>query len=334
MIKKSKIIDHPALLLAFWFAYLLATFSGIIRYKYILDDSGVKLLRILFTGIWKSSILFLIAFLIVLAYWIWKYLRKQVKNKSKFSFNLIGISSMPMFVFTSYLLKLNDMNYPNYLYTRFGLTVSGMSLVSNISFDLSILYILFLLSENHKFLGLVLRENRKLADILLKESGLILPFRSNKKALSLLVFLVLLAHAFSPFTMFSSYLSLTRLPYSRFFSHFEYVQELKRVPENAMIILPPQGVKWPAIGNLPVSRYFLFPRELVSSAYLTDQERAQELGDLYFAYLPNSAIDDSFWPDINETGKEIAFSEESMLNYLTLNVFYEDSQVTIYHIIF
>ncbi len=289
----------------------------------MIKGGGIEFLRILFAGIWKSSVLFLAVFLILLAYWIWKYSKAQVKNKNKIPFNIIGISSIFMFYFSNHLLKLDNIYYSNYLYSKFGLTVSSINLVSNISFCLLFLYVLFILSEK-----------REVIDMLIKESGLVLPLKSNREVFSLLAFLVLLAYAFSPFTMFNSYLSLVNLPYSRFFRHFDYIEELERVPENAKVILPAQGADWPAIGNLPVSRYFLFPRELVSSIYLTDQNAAQGLRDSYFINLPSPADDGSFWPNIDEANKQIVFKEGIVLNYRALEIFYSSSHITIYHIIF
>lgn len=323
MKKIDKIISRPVLLLAFWLLYLFATFFGFVRYKYMTKGGGVELLRILFSGIWKSSVIFLAVFLILLAYWIWKYLKAQVGNKSKIPINIIGISSIFMFYFSNQLLRLDNIYYSNYLYSKFGLTVSSVNLVSKISLYILFLYIFFILSEK-----------REIIDLLIKESGLVLPLKSNKKVFSLLVFLVLLAYAFSPFTKFDSYLSLVDLPYSRFFRHFDYIEELKRVPENAKVILPAQSGDWPAIGNLPVSRYFLFPRELVSSIYLTDQNVAQGLGDLYFINLPSPTNDGSFWPNIDEANNQIIFKEGVVLNYRTLEIFYSSSHIMIYHIIF
>jgi hypothetical protein len=289
----------------------------------MIKGGSVDFLRILFAGIWKSSVFFLAVFLILLAYWIWKYLKAQVKNKNKIPFNIIGISSIFMFYFSNHLLKLYNIYYSNYLYSTYGLTVSSINLVSKISFYLLFLYVLYILSEK-----------REIIDMLIKESGLVLPLKSNKEVFSFLAILVLLAYAFLPFIMFNSYLSLVKLPYARFFEHFDYIEELERVPENAKVILPVQGPDWPAIGNLPVSRYFLFPRELVSSIYLTNQNVAQGLGDLYFINLPTRANNGSFWPNIDEASKQVVFKEGIALNYRTLEIFYSSSQITIYHIIF
>lgn len=45
----------------------------------------------------------------------------------------------------------------------------------------------------------------------------------------------------------------------------DYYEFIKRnTPENAKILIPPQGFPWPMSGNAAYSRYFLYPRHLIS----------------------------------------------------------------------
>lgn len=49
------------------------------------------------------------------------------------------------------------------------------------------------------------------------------------------------------------------------FKVLDYYEFIKiNTPENAKILIPPQAMPWPMIGNAAYSRYFLYPRHLVS----------------------------------------------------------------------
>lgn len=48
---------------------------------------------------------------------------------------------------------------------------------------------------------------------------------------------------------------------------YDYAEFIKReLPEDARILVPPQGFPWPATGNVAYFRYFLYPRHLVNGA--------------------------------------------------------------------
>ncbi len=44
--------------------------------------------------------------------------------------------------------------------------------------------------------------------------------------------------------------------------YYEFVK--RKTPEKAKILIPPQGFPWPMTGNAAYSRYFLYPRHLIS----------------------------------------------------------------------
>lgn len=44
--------------------------------------------------------------------------------------------------------------------------------------------------------------------------------------------------------------------------YYEFVK--RNTPENSKILIPPQGFPWPMSGNAAYSRYFLYPRHLIS----------------------------------------------------------------------
>ncbi len=57
---------------------------------------------------------------------------------------------------------------------------------------------------------------------------------------------------------------------------YEYAEFIKRqTPEDAVILVPPQGFPWPATGNIAYFRYFLYPRNLINGA---EKEPKVDLG--------------------------------------------------------
>jgi hypothetical protein len=44
--------------------------------------------------------------------------------------------------------------------------------------------------------------------------------------------------------------------------YYEFVRQ--NTPENSVVLIPPQGMPWPMTGNAAYSRYFLYPRHLIS----------------------------------------------------------------------
>lgn len=70
---------------------------------------------------------------------------------------------------------------------------------------------------------------------------------------------------FSPtndLTLFSNELKLRQRIGPEVYDYYEFVKN--NTPEDARILIPPQGLPWPRIGNSAYSRYFLYPRYLVS----------------------------------------------------------------------
>jgi hypothetical protein len=48
---------------------------------------------------------------------------------------------------------------------------------------------------------------------------------------------------------------------------YEFIK--RNTPEDAVILIPPQALPWPMIGNAAYSRYFLYPRHLISGLEVT-----------------------------------------------------------------
>ena len=77
-------------------------------------------------------------------------------------------------------------------------------------------------------------------------------------------------------------------------------------PVNANIVLPPQGIDWPALSNPPVVRYFLYPRNLISAKVVTNN-LFDELGTLYFVLINDTDIKN--WPLLDKEKKTVIFHE-------------------------
>ena len=323
MRKLLRLLFHPLSLPLIWAMYIFTTFFGMVRYFYIVKfGGGERILRLLFSGVWFSSIVFFVIFLITLALWVRRYLEKGISVKSKISFAVVGISSVVMFIVSNVLLKLEDINYANYLYSRFGFTQYNVELVNTISLLVSLFFVVFVFYENQ------LRTNI----VASKYKGIDF-HRSPKEIIALLFLAILFWYALLPFLRRKNYLSYLNLSYEMQFEDYQYIEELRSVPEDAKVILPVQSSKWPAISNPPIVRYFLYPRVLISSLYITDQERANSLEEAYFIGLKSSR-DGSLWPNVDKERNKIMFKEDVTLIYRELISFTTRDAMIVYKIVF
>lgn len=298
-----------------WFSFLLTSVSGIARYFYLFKLDQNNVIRFLLSGFWKSSVIFALLFLVILAFWIWKYLRIGISGKNKVSFVAVAISSIFTLSISQGLLQLENSNYPNYLYSTFGLTRSSIELVSNIS-----LLILLLL------IGFVFFEKMRIGRPKL--------LFSSKKIATLFFLGILIWYSALFFLNIADNLGYSKLTYPEVFTGYDYIEELNLiVPQNAKVILPEQSWEWPALGNLPIVRYFLYPRILISSSYIADQKKANSFGDAYFIVLRNDA-DGLGWPKIDEKNKRITFKGDTTLSYQKLILFSHRNAMNIYRIVF
>lgn len=103
----------------------------------------------------------------------------------------------------------------------------------------------------------------------------------------------------------------------------DYYEFIKRnVPENEKILIPPQGCPWPMTGNAAYSRYFLYPRHLISGKEKEpglDLKKENikyvliawgEVGELEFGLTPG-------WPKFPVPAKKIIYKKEytEIFNY-------------------
>ena len=324
MKKLLKLLFHPLSLPLIWAMYIFTTFFGMVRYSYIVKfGGGERILRLLLSGVWYSSTVFLIIFLTTLALWVKRYLEKGISVKSKISFAVVGIFSVVMFIVSNVLLRLEDINYPNYVYSRFGLSQYNVELVNIVSLLVSLFLAGFVFYEN---------ERRSRSTVVSKHKGIDF-HRSPEKIIALLFLMILLWYALVPFLKRKDDLSYLTLSYEMQFEDYWYIKELRSVPEDAKVILPVQSYEWPAISNPPIVRYFLYPRVLISSLYITDQERANSLGEAYFIGLKREK-NGFLWPSIDKEKNKIMFKEDATLTYRKLILFSTRDAIIVYKIVF
>jgi hypothetical protein len=114
---------------------------------------------------------------------------------------------------------------------------------------------------------------------------------------------------------------------------YKYIKLLsENSPEDAIVIHPPQGNKWPAIGNQPVLRYFLFPRTLVSGALISKQKFVESLGEAFFVVIDPGG--EREWPLIDYKNKTLIFNEFDYIKYKKLLLIYGNDVSKVYKINF
>ncbi|MFZ3301254.1 MAG: hypothetical protein WA152_00900 [Microgenomates group bacterium] len=115
---------------------------------------------------------------------------------------------------------------------------------------------------------------------------------------------------------------------------YKYLKLLsKHTPSDSLIIHPPQGDLWPAIGNQPVARYFLFPRGLVSGAIILDDSMTIEIRVAYFVEIIGDK-DRPTWPIIDNGKNEIIFNNLNSVKFKKLDIIYKSEEGIIYRILF
>lgn len=310
MKKIFRLIAHPLTLFSVWTMFISTYAAGLLRYRNILAGNETESFQVVLSGMWRSSSVFAGVFLCILFVWLYLYLRAGLGLKNKIVFFGVGLSALPILLVSGYLIKLEDRNYNNYLYTQYGLTKGSLELVSNISLLLCFLVIAFVIYEWRLKNG-----SKRLATEVVEVGNLHLSWRQ----ITALPFLALLVwYSLSPFLQARGFLSYVEFSYAKQFENFDEITTLNNlVPTDAKIILPPQSSTWPAISNIPITRYFLHPRILVSSSYVVSQESANVLKTAYFIVLSKG---ETSWPVIKEDEKLISFIPGVSVSFRSLAI--------------
>lgn len=284
MNKILKIIFTPALLIITWILYLMSFPSAIVRYHYLQNpEVNFHILGKLANIYWHLGMFLMILYLVFLLIYVWVFVKKKEVIKNQFVYYILGISSVAAFVIATYLLGLEIANYSNFLYSEYGITKESVYWLSNTSLLTSLIFAGFL----------YLRQKYEIGK---KDSSTI-------KIISYFVLGILCWNSLISVAKVSDYLWYSRFSYDWVFENYESIKTLqKEVPQDGIVVIPPQDKDWPDISNGPIVRYFLFPRVIVSSQY--PGLKQNEFDEVYFAILKKG---DKTWPFIDEDKKTLKF---------------------------
>jgi len=310
-----------------WLSFLLSPLLSVFRLYFVVKSDilnihivGLSTLFLYFPFFISSAVL------IILIFWFRRFIDKKISETHKKTLRFLSISSVVFLVIARGLLVLEQKNYPNFLYEHFGLTVPQMELMSFVA-ALELIVFLFMLLYNRSFK--LTKQNRQG-----RATGLAIGEKSSL-FLALVGLSGLMILSIYPFVSWARLYGEVKGGFeSRIGVHYKYMVFLaENSPPDVKIIHPPQGVKWPAIGNQPVLRYFLFPRTLISGALLDNQEFAQQIGIAYFVEIdPLSHL--THWPKIDERNKTIIFDERTEIKYKTIETVFKSDEGSVYLIYF
>lgn len=327
---RTKLLS-PRILLITWLCFLLSPLLNIFRLYFVIKHD---LLPFDLRGFSSLLLYFPIACsvfaAIVLILWFKEYIDKRLTPSHINSLRLLTIYSLCFLVVDKYLLVLEEKNYPNYVYEHFGIIVSQLELMFFVN-ALQITFFIFVYS-----FSLSSTANKKINKGLQKyKKSVSVNKIGNSIYFMLMGISILIVNSFGSFlhipTMIRQELGGFE---SRVGPHYKYIKAIiDNVPESSNVIHPPQGSKWPAIGNQPILRYFLFPRVLISGALLNNYEIASKIDMAYFVLI-DPEFKDTRWPDIDSLNKNIVFDEINEVNYSELIELNTNSTVKVYKVIF
>jgi len=330
-----KIVTKPKFLIITWFIFLLSPLLSVFRYFFVVKN---PIFGLHIKGL--STLLFYFPFIIslivsfVLFYWFKEFIDKEIPRTHKKTLTVLSLLSAVFLIFARILLDMEHNNFPNFLYSNYGITVVQLELMSFIA-AIEILICLSILAYSTNFRINNAGNVKKIVDK--RKSHTLRSSKVDRAAFYLAIagfsgLLVLSANTFLNWRALSS--GEEGGFETRIGRHYKYLDSLtNHTPMKARIIHPPQGDKWPAIGNQPVIRYFLFPRTLISGILLDNQEIATEFKEAYFVEIDPSS-QETHWPIIDMFGKTVIFDEKNEVKYNTLETVFESEGISVYKIIF
>ena len=320
-------IYSPLVLTILWVVFLLSPLLSIFRRYYVVNS---KFFNFHITGLSTIFLVFpiVVSFVvfIILVLWFKRSIDKKITEPQKKTMIFFSVSSLIFLIVARSLIIWEQGNYPNFLYQHLGLTIFQMELMSFVT-ALELFLFFFLVVFTQSF-GKPKQEQK---EIIKDQAG-------NEKYSSFLALAGLSILMILSIFTFVGWTYVYKGPKKGFESvlgvQYKYVYLLAtHTPPDVKIIHPPQGEKWPATGNQPVLRYFLFPRTLISGALLNNQEFAQEIGSTYFVEIdPLSNI--TSWPKIDEKEKTIIFDQSTKIEYKVLEIVFKSVEGTVYKLDF
>lgn len=308
--KFTKLIYNPKILMTIWVFFLTSPLVDTLN-LFLLQKLSASNLRLgLIFSVFHKVYLPIFSVFVILFFILWyiNILSPNLLTRGHHMMLLsIGLSSIVYNISVQLLLNLEQINYSNFLYSRFGLrpeTLSFVSIVNLIIIAIIISFYVTLLTQS------IVNKKTKIKYI----------FNFNIY-ISLIGLTVSIALSLYPFLNIFRLFHEVKQSYSeRLGPSYSYVQALvDSSPDNSTVIHPPQSQNWPLVGNQPVIRYFLFPRILVSGALITNQSTVEKLNDLYFVKIFADANAPE-WPTIDKAKNTIIFDQINKIKYKSLNL--------------
>lgn len=302
-------ITKATTLILVWLIFIGSYVSNFFRYKHILLGEENNILKYVYAGFWYTSNIWAFLLFLILVVWFYTYLHGKLDKLSKGAFVVVSVFSIITLYLSNKLINLEYSNYSNYIYSQYGITKDSLTILFVVSLIFVILLGLFIYNEVY-----ISKTSKKVI--------------SNNKITPILFMSILLWYCLQLFINSREYINLSKFTYDKEFANYKYIMALTEfVPESGNVVLPPQSSKWPDISNIPIVRYFLYPRILISATYLVDQESINNFNEVYVVNLGN-------WPNINVGEKSISFDDKNTYYYKTLETTKIDNDVEVYKIKF
>lgn len=318
MKKIYQLLLSPQALTIIWVIFLCSPILGVLRLKFLINPSlNTFHINGLSSVIYYFPYLLSIIALLIIVLRFVAFTKGKLISESKYNMWFISLLTIGFLVVSQILINSEYSEYPNYLYSRFGITINqlkSMSFVASLQVMVFISLSVYKMSLYNK----------------LKTTAETLPRYKIPFYISTVGILCLFAMSLATLTDWrilsreagEGYEGKVGIDYK----YIELIQ--KNAPESAQVIHPPQGDKWPAIGNQPVLRYFLYPRTLISGALLTNNEISAEIMSAIFVVIDKDGSRN--WPLIDIKNKKISFNESNYINYNSLSVIFENNISTLY----
>jgi len=325
MNKLIKFLGSYIFLLVIWGVFLMSPILSLIRFE-LINGKFIGNFHIggLTTILYYFPLIISLIALVALAMHFRDFISgKIIQKESRKPLILLTSVTFLFLLLAGRLLNLEDANYPNFIYGHYGITISQLKLMS---FICSLEVLGFIAANIY----------------LIRVGGSKLGTNNNSISLSerasfyiaILGLLSMLVLSSSTFFEWKNLMSDARSNYTgRIGNDYQYLKLISsNTPTDIKVVLPPQGDLWPAIGNQPVARYFLFPRTLISGELVNNQIFADSLAEVYFPEI-NSTNSRPNWPIVNTKNKTVIFDTITQIKYKDLKAMNTDTN-KFYKIIF
>lgn len=319
--KRDIVKNLSVLTLIAWLSFLLTPLIGSFKYFYISNFNGGNVyFRKTLSLIEKSWILWLALFIVFAALVFKQFLRNKKLGVDNLTINIIGISSLIVLVMSRYAVYIEGINFPNYLYSQFGLKIPYMERLFIASAIVAVIYLRLMISKTN----LVKKRNFDRVNL----NPITNPLNLLKISLLLGGLAVLVYQSMVPFLQVQGYIGYANKGYDKRFEHFEYIEQLREHTSlNSNVVLPPQGVDWPAFSNIPIVRFFLHPRVLISSS-LIEQNLFNEVGALYFVNINEEGV--KRWPEFDRSNKLVYFDQNRSVSFSSIELISNENNIEIF----